>query len=75
MQKIPKTQLSADFPSSDPEDKNSIIENIHKTDNSTKRKRNVEPQNLAYKKPKKTAGKPTIINEISPLVTRFKNIE
>jgi hypothetical protein len=51
---------------------------MHEIYNSTlitKRKRNIEFQNLIYKKSKKTAGKSIIINEISPFVIRFKNTE
>jgi hypothetical protein len=35
----------------------------------------LEPQNLAHKKPKKTAGKPTIMDETSPLATQLKDAE
>jgi hypothetical protein len=40
-----------------------------------KRKRNIEFQNLIYKKFKKTVEEFTIINEISPLAIQFKNTE
>jgi chromosome segregation ATPase len=78
IQEIPETQLSAGFLSSDPEDEDPIIEDVHEAHSSTsvtKRKRNVEPQNLAHKKPKKTAGEPTIVDKTSPLATRLKDAE
>ncbi len=75
VQEMPETQPSTGTSSSVPEDEDPIIEDIHKADSSisaTKRKRNFERQNLARKKPKKTAEKPAIIDEDSLLVTRLK---
>lgn len=78
IQEIPETQLSAGIPSSGPEDEDLTIENVHKADSSTsatKRKRNVKPQNLVRKKPKKTTGEPAIMDEDSPLAARLKVAE
>ncbi|SRR6266498_202662 len=78
IQEIPETQLSTSASPSNSKDKDSIIKNIHeivRSTSATKRKRNIEPQNLIRKKPKKTAAEPAIIDEVNLLVTQLKTIE
>jgi len=75
IQEIPESQASAGTSSSALENEDPIIEDVHKADSSasaTKRKRNVEPQDLARKKSNKTAGEPDIIDKVSLLTTRLK---
>jgi hypothetical protein len=66
------------LPPSGSEDEDSIIEDVHEiisSTSATKRKRNVEPQNLAGKKPKKPAAELDIIDEVVLLVTRLGAVE